>query len=82
MKKSEALKKIQYEMLCSEKMAEDILQTVLKIGMAPPLVSDEDQQCIMNVYYDGYTLRKWDEDLELDEKVQEMKRRRATRRAT
>lgn len=36
MKKSEAVLFIMYEMLCSKKMAEDILQVVEKMGMLPP----------------------------------------------
>jgi hypothetical protein len=62
------------------KEAACILKKIEKYGMTPPRLSEEDCQAIMNVYYAGYSLHQWDEDIELDEKVQEAKKRRAKAR--
>jgi hypothetical protein len=45
--------------------------------MRPPRTTDDNAQAIMHVYYAGYTLNQWDEDVEKDEKVMEAKRQRA-----
>lgn len=60
--------------------AEILLENLEKLGMQPPFVSKEDCDAIMSVYYGEYTLNQWDEDLEKDEKVQEMKKRKAEAR--
>ena len=59
-----------------EKLAAEIVEHAIKIGMRPPSVSEEDRQALMTVYYAGYTFNQWDEDLEKDEKVQEAKKRK------
>lgn len=59
--------------------AEEILEALESAGMAPPSVIGEDFQALHAVYIDP-GLHLWDEDLEKDEKVQEVKRRRAALR--
>jgi len=81
MKRDEMILKIM-EMLVHtsedlEEAANDILTGLEKAGMKPPSVSEEDCQALMTVYYAGYTFNQWDEDLEKDEKVQVVKKRRA-----
>jgi len=61
----------------SQDMANKFLSLMEEAGMKPPHVSEEDAQAILHVYYGGYSLYQWDEDLEKDEKVMEMKTRRA-----
>lgn len=63
-------------------MASSILNKVEEMGMRPPPVSEEDAQAIMSIYYAGYTLNQWDEDLAKDEQVAEAKKRRAEAKVT
>lgn len=60
-----------------ENDADALLSKLEKMGMKPPRVSEEDAQAIMTVYYGGYSLHRWDEDLEKDEAIQGAKKRRA-----
>lgn len=54
--------------------AKYVLDTIEKLGMKPPSVSEEDAQAIMRVYIGG-NFNQWDEDIAKDQKVQESKRR-------
>jgi hypothetical protein len=45
--------------------------------MRPPRCREDLAQGMMSVYYAGYTLNKWDEEVEKDEKVMEAVERRA-----
>lgn len=59
-------------------VAEGLLEELMKIGMAPPLLDEEKQQAILDTYYAGFSLRQWDEDFEKDEKaVDTLQKRRA-----
>ena len=44
--------------------------------MRPPRCREDLAQGMIHVYYAGYTLNKWDEDVEKDEKVMEVVRLR------
>src|ERR1700677_2358269 len=59
-----------------DKAAEFVWAELTKLGIKPPPVSEEMRQCIMHVYYAGYTFNQWDEDLEKDQQVMETKKRR------
>jgi hypothetical protein len=84
MKRADALAKLKWyieEQNAGQVCAGQILNFVEgTLGLRPPRVSEEDAQAIMHVYYAGYTLNQWDEDIEKDEKVMEAKRRREAAR--
>ncbi len=72
--------RIDWYSITSEDCAITILQFMESEGMTPPSLDEETCQAILSVYYDGYSLNQWDEDISKDEKVMAAKARRATRR--
>ena len=61
--------------------ASELLAKLEASGMKPPCLDSDTCQAIMSVYYAGYTLNQWDEDIEKDEEVMAKKKRRAEARA-
>lgn len=55
---------------------EIILRFLEAQGMKPPRLPEDTCQAILNVYYAGYSLNQWEEDIEKDAAVMEMKARR------
>lgn len=56
----------------------NILRNLEEAGMKPPRLPEEICQAIMHIYYAGYSLYQWEEDILKDEKVvEELERRRA-----
>lgn len=48
-----------------------ILDFLEELGMAPPCLPEDHCQAIMQIYYDGYSFYKWEEDFQKDPKVVE-----------
>jgi hypothetical protein len=82
MKRSDFLKELYdsvdrfHDSNSTQNMVDYLLDECERLGMRPPRVSEEDAQALMHVYYGGYSLNQWDEDLAKDEKVADMKQRR------
>ena len=82
MKKSDFLEKLKESLQRSNLFpnvfdstsAKDIFNIVSELGMLPPHTKDYYQD-LMNIYIDPNT-NKWDEDIEDDERVQELRARK------
>ena len=81
MRRSDVLKMIESDITAMrmapyDMQAASVLNLIEKLGMLPPCISAEDVQVTLSLYYGGYSLNRWDEDLEKDEKHQVEKERR------
>lgn len=83
MKRSEFIKKLVAKISWLEncklnkEAVGEILKEIEKLGMLPPRISEEAAQATMHLYYAGYSLNRWDEDLEKDEAIMAVMKSRA-----